>query len=209
MLFADDLTQRLEEDPAIRSHMPSFSLHAPDVWSLDLRADWEGVGPICVRPTELEDHAALHAFVTQGLGEQSRFLFAPYPLDERLDATIRGALEATCRREQLTFNAMQEDRVVGHFFLWEFTEPIPELGIAVADEFQGNKLGHLFMNVLIAAAQASGKRKVELTTHPTNEAGFHLYSKMGFSDVGDKTITLGDGSQRSEREMKLDFNSGC
>ena len=206
MLFSEELKRRLEQDAAIGSRMQSCALSAEEVWDLDLRVEWDGVGPLHIRPAVLDDQPALRAFLTEGLGERSRFLFAPYPLDERLDPCIRDALEATGRREQLTFNAMQGDSVAGHFFLWKFTEAVPELGIAVADRFHANKLGRLFMHLLIAAARVSGKKQVALTTHPTNEPGFHLYSEMGFVHVGDKTITLGDGSHRTEREMMLEVD---
>ncbi len=99
----------------------------------------------------------------------------------------------------------REDAIIGHSFLWKFGHDIPELGIAIADEFHGKKLGHLSMQTLIGAAKAAGRKGIELTTNPKNGAGFHLYQKMGFQYVGDIEITIADGTHRIERKLVYTF----
>ena len=75
------------------------------------------------------------------------------------------------------------------------------MGIVIADRFQGRKLGHLAMKLLMIAAEANGRSAIELTTHPRNEAAFHLYKKLGFQYVGDTDLELGDRGCRTERQM--------
>jgi GNAT superfamily N-acetyltransferase len=201
MHFEQEIRNRVEKDETVQSHLLGMDLSARDVWSLDLDADWKETGRVRVGLAAEADHAALRLFLTEGLGERSLYLFAPYPMDEGLDPAIAEMLVETQAHKRLTYNAWHNGTIIGHFFLWGFTESVPGLGIAVADAFHDRKLGHLFLNILLAAGKATGKERIALTTNISNDRGFHLYGKMGFEYIGDKEISLGDGSTRVEREM--------
>lgn len=207
MTFSDSIRSRLGADETVAARLMEMTWVAEDMWNLVFRFRWKDLGPVEVRTASLADHAAVRDFLTEGLSARSRYLFAPYPMDERLDASIEKMLVDSGKREQLTYNAWHGGRVIGHFFLWEYDQDTPALGIAVADAFQNCKLGHVFMHILTAAARSAGKSAIQLTTNYGNGAGFHLYSKLGFKHVGDQEIVLGDGSRRVEREMRLDLGA--
>ena len=54
----------------------------------------------------------------------------------------------------------ETDTVVGYFFLWEFTDPVPALGIGIADDWQGKKLGPQMMQILIDDARNADRSTV-------------------------------------------------
>jgi ribosomal protein S18 acetylase RimI-like enzyme len=59
----------------------------------------------------------------------------------------------------------------------------PQLGIALEPEFRNRGLGKPMMKAALAAAWYHGYRKVSLTVHPENPAGF-MYQACGFTKVG-------------------------
>ncbi len=158
-------------------------------------------GQIEIRNATNQDTAALKEFLLKGLGDHSRFLFAPYPYAGDLDGAIQRMLSECQLKKTLLYHAWHKGGIIGHFFLGGIQEPVPGLGIAVADNYHGKKLGNLFMTILVAAGHFAGSRAIELTTNPQNLSGFHLYQKLGFVHVGDREITVADGSSRIEHEL--------
>ena len=201
MTFVKEFQDFLNGNQTIKTHAQQLEIAGENVRDLSIRLFWKGLGETTVKPASPSDLAALTEFLTLGLGENSRFLFAPYPYDERLSNALEAVLGDCGEGKLLMYHAWHGERIVGHFFLGGFDKPIPELGIAVADDFHGRRLGHLFMVILMAAARVCGKEAIELTTNPSNKAGFHLYQKLGFEHVRDKEITLGDGTHRIEHVM--------
>ena len=92
-------------------------------------------------------------------------------------------------------------RPAGHFFLWKAGGnrysadiggvEIPELGIAIGDEFHGRGLGGLGVKILAEVAHELGSDAIELTTAMDNEGGFALYEREGFVYTGDILNPLG------------------
>lgn len=205
-MFVDTLQAFMERNETIHTHASQVQVTAEGIWDLDLRLEWEGVGRIEVRNASRADAAALKEFLLGGLSERSRFLFAPYPYQGDLEGAIQKALAESLERSTLFIHGWHEGRIIGHFFLGGINEPVPGLGIAVADRCHGHKLGHLFMTLLIAAAHHCGKQAIELTTHLENQTGFHLYQKMGFEHVGDREITVADGTSRVEHALVYHIN---
>jgi len=104
---------------------------------------------------------------------------------------------------------LRGDEVVGYFFLWEFQESIPLLGIGIADAFQGAGLGRQMMARLVQDAREAGKDGIELTTMQHNDRAFALYNKMGFEHIGDVENMTGDGRLVIERRMFLALKDGA
>ena len=59
----------------------------------------------------------------------------------------------------------------------------PQLGIALAPEFQHRGFGKPMMKAALVAAWQHGYRQVSLTVHPENPARF-MYQACGFQTVG-------------------------
>ena len=150
-----------------------------------------------VRPLVAADRAALQRF-NRELSDESRRLFLPHAYD---DGTVDKALARGEAGEDLVLGVFSGDRLVGYFFLWYFTRPVPLLGIGLADDFQGHGLGRRMMEILLDAARRSGRDGVELTTCLDNERAFALYRKVGFEYYADVQNMQGQGKWVVERAM--------
>ena len=160
---------------------------------------------ILVRRLAAGDGPALRAF-NDALSDASRNLFLPHAYDhptlDRIIARADGGIDQT-------YIALCADVVVGYFFLWDFNDPVPVLGIGIADAWQGQGLGQQFLDILIRDARASGRDGVELTTVPDNERAFALYRSLGFAHTGDTDNIAGDGRVVRERVMFLALKPGA
>ena len=159
---------------------------------------------LLVRPIGAGDGPRLQAF-NEALSEKTRGLFLPHGYDEATLARVISRAEAD---EDRAYLALAGDTVAGYFFLWEFREPVPVLGIGIADDFQGKGLGATFMEILIDDAKAAGRAGIELTTVPGNARAFALYEKMGFSHIRDADNIAGDGRVVREHVMFLPLQDG-
>ena len=159
----------------------------------------------CVAPS---DAPALLQFVRTGLSERSRRLFAPYPYhyaDGELAAALSAAIQDSVEQRSLCFivtgpreaapggaeSPGADEQVIAHAFLWAVQSQVPELGIAVADSFQGKGLGKALMSLVIACARTTGKDAIELTTMLENKGAQSLYLACGFQQLGTILNPLG------------------
>lgn len=92
--------------------------------------------------------------------------------------------------------------VVGYFFLWHFDQPVPVLGIRLADAWQGLGLGECMLRLLISDARGADRDAIELTTMPVNEKAFRLYRRVGFALLGEVVDNLA-GNGRVVREWRM------
>ena len=94
---------------------------------------------------------------------------------------------------------LHQDRAIGHFFLWKaggnphsqaHHVAVPELGIALAQNYRGQGLGTLAVQFLLGVANSLDADGVELTTAYANESGWETYQRCGFEYVGDIECAL-------------------
>lgn len=149
--------------------------------------------------------AALRRFFT-GLSVATRAVFLPHATDA---ATLARAVE----RDQLgldrTYVFVTGGEVIGYFFLWEFDQPVPLLGLGLADAWQGQGLGGRMLARLIDDAREAGRLGIELTTVPGNQRAFQLYRRAGFVHLGDVDNVAGDGRIVREHRMFLPLQPGA
>lgn len=151
------------------------------------------------------DRAALQRFHA-GLSAATRAVFLPHAYD---DATLARAVERDRRGHDRTYALRSGGKIVGYFFLWEFDQPVPLLGLGLADAWQGQGLGAPMLRRLLNDAHAAGCEAVELTTVLTNDRALRLYKRAGFQDVGVVDNLAGDGRILRERRMFLALRSGA
>ena len=201
-----------------------LQIEVEDCWTFRILCDLPQLPGLCIRSVSRDDAAALRNF-SDRLGPTSKDLFCPYPWDDPvgLPRALQEAVEHAV--ERIDASCVMEDArhdVIGHFFLWkaggnphsrQYEVQVPELGVAIADEFQGRGLGGLAVRILQAAARALHADAVELTTAPTNEAGWNTYRRCEFQYVGmisnplevDVTAAVGGeataAKYRQERQM--------
>ena len=143
------------------------------------------------------DAEALKRFNDE-LSIPSRRFFLPHPYD---DDTLSLALKRSEAGEDLLLGLFDGDRIIGYFFLWYYTRPIPLLGIGLVDDFHGRGLGREMMRFLIDEATSAGCDGIELTTMTDNDGAFRLYRKLGFEHYKDVENLQGTGEWVVERAM--------
>lgn len=157
---------------------------------------------LTVRTLSRGDESRLQHF-HDSLSPHSQSRFTPHGYDrDLLQRYVARALAGEDRSYILLNDA---DIVVGYFFLWDFITAVPALGIGIADDYQGRKLGPQMMQILIDDARAADRDGIELTTVVDNERAFSLYQSMGFKYLGDVDNVAGDGRVVTERMMFLAF----
>lgn len=148
-----------------------------------------------VRSLKAGDAEILKKFGLQ-LSNASKILFCPYPWEDqsKLSLALGKAVEKALSgidSSYLIFNPQIEP--VGHFFLWKaggnplskkFGVEVPELGVAIADSYQGKGLGYFAVEFLKKIAADTQSDAIELTTAPANQGGSNTYAKSGFEYVG-------------------------
>jgi GNAT superfamily N-acetyltransferase len=183
-------------DRRIRFPERPWTIVDADPWQADLRA-----GTLRLRSVVDADLARLHD-LGRRLGERSRTMFCPYPWDEpaRLDAAFAEAIARSVARVDAMYLIDDGAATVAHGFLWKAGgNPhsaaagvvVPELGVCVADAWQGRGLGSLLVGWLQAVAARLGRDAVELTTAMENDAGWTAYRSAGFEHVGTIRTPLG------------------
>lgn len=153
------------------------------------------------------DEPALRKF-HDSLSPVSQSLFTPHCYDDPL--LLQMYVQRCQRGIDRSYVLLDEnDIVIGYFFLWDFTDPVPALGIGIADEWQGRQLGPQMMQILIADARAAGRDGIELTTVLSNDRAYALYKKMGFIYLGNVENVAGDGRVVVERKLFLPLKEGA
>lgn len=161
--------------------------------------------PLAIRRLTKGDGPALQWF-NAALSDATRSVFLPHSYD---DATVARYIERSTADIDRAYVVLDGEQIAAYFFLWEFGERVPMLGIGIADAFQGQGMGQQLMRILIEDARTAGRDGIELTTVPTNERAFRLYLSVGFQYVGDVDNVAGDGRVVRERLMFLPLKPGA
>lgn len=140
------------------------------------------------------------------LSAATRSMFWPHAYDL---PTVRRFVERHRAGLDRSYVLVAEGDVVGYFFLWEFDQPVPLLGLGLADAWQGRGLGAAMLQHLLADARAAQRQGVELTSVTTNERAHRLYRRAGFVPLGLVENVAGDGRVVSEHRMFLPLAPGA
>jgi RimJ/RimL family protein N-acetyltransferase len=139
------------------------------------------------------------------LSDRTRSFFLPHAYDM---ATLARYAARNRSGKDRAFVLYRRDELVGYFFLWDFDQPAPVLGIGLADAWQGQGLGEPMLRLLIDEARSAGCDAIELTTVLKNELAFRLYRRIGFELLGEVDNVAGDGRTVRERRMLLALKPG-
>jgi len=110
------------------------------------------------------------------LGGESRAVF------NRRDYNRKGALKYCGKKDEKRkyWIALMEGKMAGCVFFLDWNTSIPEMGIAIRDELQGQHLGRELVSFAIERAKAANKGGIQLTTHTANLRAQVLYEAVGF-----------------------------
>lgn len=180
----------------------TFDITADNCWELRIAGDLAELPDLCIRSLQDSDAPLLQEFSAK-LGPISKELFCPYPWDNPLaltDALKKAVQNARTRIDASYLIESASHGAIGHFFLWkaggnphsqQYQLEVPELGVAIADNFQGKSLGWLSVCILQAVARNLHADAIELTTAFDNDVGWNTYRRCGFQHIGEINIPLG------------------
>ena len=158
-----------------------------------------------IRPLTAAEVPALIRF-NAGLSEATRLVFLPHAYDA---ATLARYVARHAEGRDQIFVLGAGNEVIGYFFLWDFDQPVPLLGLGLTDAWQGQGLGEAMLRHLITLARAAHRDGLELTTVTTNTRAFRLYQRAGFMLLGEVDNVAGDGRTVREYRMFLPLQPGA
>ncbi len=137
------------------------------------------VNTLVIRQFKTSDRHLVEAFFDQ-MGGETRAFF------DRAGGNRNGALGFFEGKDRNTLRwlALEGDRVVGYLFLWDVDKGVPWLGICVAEDYKGKRLGRRLMQTAREYAEDAGKGGILLTTHVSNLRGQGLYGRCGYERLG-------------------------
>ena len=157
-------------------------LEAPAAWSAPAAEPPAGVA---LRPAEPRDTRSFlvfwRAIVSEGRYVRSEEVGTPARVYR---ARFRHAW--TDREAQVV--ALDGDRVVGHVYVQREAHPVTRhvatLGIAVAADHRGKRIGTALMAEAFRWGRSVGVEKIMLSVYPHNDAAIALYRRFGFVEEG-------------------------
>ncbi len=132
---------------------------------------------VTVRPVEARDEAALSAFYTKLSPESLAFRFFASPTDV---AEVAKRLVISNYESQFGLVATSGNLIVGHSVYIVTGGRRAEMGIAIADEFQGRGLGLLLFAQLADTAAHSGIEVFEAVVRADNHRMLDMLRESGF-----------------------------
>jgi len=156
-----------------------------------------------IRPIMPEDADRLQAFV-RGLSEESRYFRFISTLAEltprmlvrytQIDYDREVALVAVVGPEPGQPDGGEGERIIGVVrYLLNPDRETCEFAVAIADDWQGRRLGSTLMRAIIEAARAKGLRRIEGFVLSNNSKMLGLMSYLGFrieTDPEDPTMKI-------------------
>ena len=141
--------------------------------------------PLLVRHAQRDDASLLH----EGFGsivEEGQWL--PTFSANSTSGDWMHWIEKTEHTSEVLLVAFHNSEYAGHLTLqpeeWEASRHVAKLGIIVRKEFRNRGIGRLLMVAAQEAALENGFSKIILSTFHDNLSAIHLYSSLGFRQVG-------------------------
>jgi len=125
--------------------------------------------------------------------------FVVEPIDEEMLANPE---EYIIANGGYIFFAKSGDKIAGTFALIRIEEGVFELSkMAVAEEFQGQKIGNRLLEYCLVKAKEVKADKVILYSNTALQPAIHLYKKYGFKEVPLDEVEY----QRANIKMEIDI----
>lgn len=218
--FSKNIYNYLKKNKFINKYHDGLIVKGKNPWEINLESNWKDIGRIQISSFELSDFWALTDWWNNSLSYKDRTFYTPFPSGGKLDKAIANHFKKHKNQSNIAFNAwLIKDKlpmeylfneIIGHFFLLDIDSKKPYVGIGLSREFQGKKLGTLFMSILIYTMKILNRKTLWLTVDKNNIAGHNLYKKIGFKDLGEiesHNFAQGFESITKEYSMKMDLDN--
>ncbi len=103
---------------------------------------------------------------------------------------------------------IETEIVVGfiQIFEWDNPDSIPQLGIAISHQFQGNNYGASTIALAMRMLRLMGAKYLQLEVREDNKRAYNLYAKLGFEHVNSRFMRVFDGQAMLHR-LVIDLDS--
>ena len=177
----------------------------------------KSIGRLMVQRLNVEDSSALFDFYFNGLSEQSRNFFSPYPL---FSPPLNSVAELSVRimdwekeNDWTVLKLVKDEQIIGICLLKRYKTERPVSGLAVREEFHKRGLGFLLQTIVNEQARLLGLKKLYATLAQDNKASLQVHKKCGFKQT-DRLVphfVYKNGVKEVDRqdiEMVIEFNHG-
>ena len=121
-----------------------------------------------------------------GLSQKSIRTFRPLGVKAELEKCRDVVLGNEAERQtRYDLVAVSGTRIVGWCFLWDLDTCKPSFGLGIADDWQGQGLGGMLMDCVMAAGDTWALKRIFLTAVKDNEVAWRMYAKRGFFQYGE------------------------
>lgn len=177
------------------------------------------LGGIAFTQLDESDSHALFDFYINGLSDESRRLFPPYPILSTPPTSVEdlSAKIVNWKREDdwSFLNVYKNELIVGVGFLKRIRSEHVTSGLAVRENFRSRKLGRLLQSVINMQARLLGITEFHVKIISDNLPSIRLHENCGFKKVGvvpsetygelldylHETRDKGDAKKREERHI--------
>ena len=208
---ADNIRSVLEKLPGVVSVQ---GIEIKDSMAERFSLEKGEVGRLSVERLDVEDAPALFDFYFQGLSEESRNFFPPYPLFSPPLSSVEelsNRIREWKKEDDWTFLKLtQEEQIIGVCLLKRYKTERPRSGLAVREEFQGRGLGFLLQTIVNEQARLLRLERLYASVAPDNIASLRIHEKCGFKKTGRMVPHYGykngvEEVDRQDIEMVIEF----
>ena len=181
---SDNIKHTLEKLPGIES-VSEIRIKDNIIERISLKNS--SIGRLMVQRLKVEDSPALFDFYFNGLSQQSRNFWPPYPL---FSPPVSSAEELASRiadwkkeDDWTVLKLVKDEQIIGICLLKRYKTERPVSGLAVHEEFQKSGLGVLLQTIVNEQARLLGLKKLYATLAQDNIASLQVHKKCGFQQT--------------------------
>jgi len=164
------------------------------------------IGILAVQRLKVGDSTALFDFYFDGLSEESKRFWPPYPLfsppvnsAEKLADRIKDWQKED---DWTVLDILKDERIIGIGLLKRCRTERPVSGLAVREEYQQKGIGVLLQTIINEQARLLGIPELYATLAPDNTASLKVHLKCGFRQTGNLVphFIYNDGVKEIDRQ---------
>jgi len=148
----------------------------------------ELLGNLVFQSLTIEKTTALFKFYFNGLSEEARNLFPPYPLfSPPIETPEELAKRFSDWKKESDWTVLilnKDELIIGICLLKRWSTKRPTSGLAVHEEYRSSGLGTLLQTMVNEQALLLRLDKIIATVAPNNEASLIVHRRSGFKETG-------------------------
>jgi hypothetical protein len=204
--YSKSLLKNLKLDKIVSQKAKNLKISGRDIWELSISCFWDNVGNLEIQQASIYDLWAIKEWYLS-LSFRSRYFISIFPIDDRIEKFIARHIKGNNLKNDIIYNTWLGDKIIGHFFVNDIQKK-PVIGIGISDAWHKNRLGYLFIIILINIFKLLNYKELYLTTMQDKATALNFYKSMDFKIIGDADVPVpGFNYCTREYEMKIDIGN--